>query len=1006
MPRFLPRLSCHLVSSCISFCTKSFRSLTRAVLNYRRLALNRDRSFAKRRGADALFCNLVLAVLLFGTNILFAQPDRIQGNIAGTRMLALEGSVHPLAIGESDRGAVDPGLTLPFLNLTLMKTSAQQVALDQLLREQQDPSSPNFHKWLTPEQFADRFGASRADITAIKLWLESEGFRVWNVARSRTWIQFSGTAAQVARTFGAEIHYFEGGGERHYANSSNPTIPGALASIVGAVYGLNDFYPKPWARRRAASTSTPLYTWGGGVHSLAPGDLATIYDIGPLQTLGFTGAGQSVAIAGASDINVSDVALYRSTFGLPAPKIVVEVYGADPGTVSDWFDEGNIDLDVVSAIAPQATLYFVISANAWNSVISAIDNNYAPVLSMSFGTCETAAGAAWASTIQSLAQEANTQGITLVASSGDSGAAACDADTAASASGGLAVNLPASIPEVTGVGGTQFNQAGGIYWSSQNSANGGSALSYIPEVAWNEGAGVESSGGGLSTAYPGKPSWQVAPGVPNDSSRDVPDVSFTASPADDGYVIALNGALSTAGDEAWGGTSAAAPLFSGVAALLNQYLISTGAAAAAGLGNLNPRLYALAQTTTNVFHDITQGSNIVPCVAGSPNCGSSGTFGYSAGPGYDLVTGLGSIDVYSLFLGWSPTAPAAPSISSLSPASAASGASALTLTVNGSNFVSGAVVKWNSASLATTFVTSSQLTAAIGASLLSSAGAMSVSVANPGGAPTTPANFTVTVPTPSTSTLSPNSTPSGSGPFTITINGSNFAAGATAMWGATPLATAFSSSSKLTASVPANLITVPGTVNIEVANPGGSTSGAAAFTVFAPVIQSLYPSSEMAAGSGFTLTVAGSSFVKGSTVCLDNMAAATSFASAGELLATVTAGLVAKTGTLNVTVVNPGGATSNTVGLTITPAIPSIATVSPRSATHESGAFTLTVNGADFLFGATAMWNNTRLATTVVSVNKLTVAVPASLVALKGTAEITVVNPGGGTSTPFGFSVQ
>jgi subtilase family serine protease len=996
MLSFLPRLSCHLAVLLLGI-----RLLTRAVQCCQRLRLNRD-----RKVADAPFCNLALAVLLLGANVLSAQPGRIQGNIDRTRMLVLEGSMHPLAKAESDRGAVDPGLTLPFMNLMLAKTRAQQTALDQLLKEQQDPSSSNFHKWLTPEQFADRFGANRADIAAIKLWLESEGFRVWNVARSRTWIQFSGTAAQVARTFCAEIHYFEAGGERHYANSSNAMIPSALASIVIAVHGLNDFYPMPWTHHRAANTLTPLYTWGAGVHALAPGDLATIYDIGPLQTLGFTGAGQSVAIAGASDINVSDVALYRSTFGLPAPKIVVEVYGADPGTVSDWFDEGNIDLDVVSAIAPQATLYFVISANAWNSVISAIDNNYAPVLSMSFGTCEPAAGAAWASTIQSLAQQANTQGITLIASSGDSGAAACDADTAGSASGGLAVNLPASIPEVTGVGGTQFNQSGGTYWSSQNNSNGGSALTYIPEVAWNEGAGVESSGGGLSTAYPGKPSWQVAPGVPSDSSRDVPDVSFTASPTDDGYVIALNGALSTASDETWGGTSAAAPLFSGVAALLNQYLISTGAAASAGLGNLNPRLYTLAQTTTNVFHDITQGSNIVPCAAGSPNCGSSGTFGYSAGPGYDLVTGLGSIDVYGLFLSWSPTAPPAPSISSLSPASAASGASAFTLTVNGSNFVSGAVVKWNSASLAATFVSSSQLTAPIGASLLSNAGVMSVSVANPGGAATTPANFTVTGRTPSTSTLSPNSTPSGSGPFTVTINGSNFIAGAIVMWGATPISTAFSSSGKLTASVPASLITVPGTVNIEVANPGGSTSGAVTFTISAPEIQSLYPSSEMAAGSGFTLTVAGSSFVKGSTVYLNNTAAATSFASAGELLATVTAGLLAKAGTLNVTVVNPGGATSNTAGLTITPAIPSIATVSPRSVTHKSSAFTLTLNGADFLSGATVMWNSTRLATTVVSLNKLTVAVPASLVVLKGTAEITVVNPGGVTSTPFGFSVQ
>jgi hypothetical protein len=968
-------------------------------------------------------------VLLLGTSVLVAQadaqavaqadaradaqPDRIHGSIDATRVIALAGSLHPLARAEYDRGAVDPGLNLPFLSLMLAKTSPEQAALEQLLMEQQDPSSSNFHKWLTPEQFADRFGASQRDIAAIQSWLESEGFRVWNVARSRTWIQFSGTAAQVGRTFRAEIHYFDVAGEKHYANSSNPAVPASLASLVTAIYGLNDFYPKPWARHNAstasgsATASGPLYTWGGGIHSLAPGDLATIYDIGPLQTLGFTGAGQSVAIAGASDINVSDVALYRSTFGLPAPKIVVEIYGADPGTVTDWFDEGNIDLDVLSAIAPQATLYFVISANAWNSVISAIDNNYAPILSMSFGTCEPAAGAAWASSIQSLTQQANTQGITLVASSGDSGPAACDADTSSAASGGLAVNLPASIPEVTGVGGTQFNQSGGTYWSNQNNANGGSALSYIPEMVWNEGAGIESSGGGVSTAYPGKPAWQVAPGVPNDSSRDVPDVAFTASPADDGYVVVLNGALSTAAGETWGGTSASAPLFSGVAALLNQYLISTGASVAPGLGNLNSRLYSLAQNTTNVFHAITQGNNIVPCVISSPNCGSSGTFGYSAGPGYDMVTGLGSIDVYNLFLNWSAISPA-PSISSLSPSSATSGGAAFTLSVNGSNFVAGSIIKWGSTPLTTLFSSSAKLTAAVSTTLIASAAAPSVTVVNPGGAASGGVTFSVTsnASAPSLSALTPNSAAAGGAAFTLSATGANFVSGATVMWGGTALTTKFSNSGKLTASVPANLITVPGGLNIQVMNPGASTSGAVAFTVTAPSIRSLSPGSEMATGSAFTLTVAGASFVSGSALYLNHTSVITSFVSAGELLATVPASLVATAGTLNVTVVNPGGATSNTVGFTVTPAIPSITTISPRSVTHGSKAFTVTLSGAYFLSGAVAMWNGTRLTTTVVSVNKLTVAVPASLVVSKGTAQITVVNSGGETSTPFSFSIQ
>ncbi len=246
--------------------------------------------------------------------------------------------------------------------------------------------------------------------------------------------------------------------------------------------------------------------------------------------------------------------------------------------------------------------------------------------------------------IESEAQRANSEGITWIVSSGDSGAAACENQngTALTATSGLSVNVYASIPEVTGVGGTEFGEGAGTYWGTNNAVLG-SALGYIPEAAWNDSdsllTGFAASGGGFSTFYV-KPWWQTGPGVPNDGYRDVPDVALTASAWHDPYTIV------TAGQPALvGGTSAAAPAFAGIVTLLNQYW------GGSGLGNINPNLYALAQGVPGIFHDVTTGSNIVPCQVGSPDC-LSGSFGYSAGAGYDQVTGLGSVDAMQLVTNW------------------------------------------------------------------------------------------------------------------------------------------------------------------------------------------------------------------------------------------------------------------------------------------------------------------------------------------------------------------
>ena len=214
------------------------------------------------------------------------------------------------------------------------------------------------------------------------------------------------------------------------------------------------------------------------------------------------------------------------------------------------------------------------------------------------------------------------------------------------------MDFPASLPEVTAVGGTEFQEGADAYWSSTNTSASGSALSYIPEIAWNDSAidGEPSATGGGASRFFAKPSWQTGPGVPGDNARVVPDISMNASADHDGYLVYTQGA-----DSVFGGTSVPAPIYAGLAALLNQHQGSQG------LGNINPNLYALAQTTSGIFHDITQGDNIVTvtCRTRARNC-TTATVGYSAGAGHDMATGLGSVDAYQLVSRWAGGSTAAP----------------------------------------------------------------------------------------------------------------------------------------------------------------------------------------------------------------------------------------------------------------------------------------------------------------------------------------------------------
>jgi subtilase family serine protease len=606
----------------------------------------------------------------------YLRADRIPQNISSAQSWRMQGNVRPRLQPALDHGRVSASFPMQGMTLVFQLTATQQRSLEALLQQQMDPSSANYHRWLSPEEYAARFGLSQTDISRVAVWLRRQGFTNIIPARSRTWISFNGSAGQVESAFHTAIHQYLVDGQVHYANTVEPSLPGAFRGVVAAVGGLNDFRPQPRAIVRSVQ---PYFTSSlSGNHFLAPDDFATIYDVHGLYGSGIDGAGQAVAIMGQSDLSKDsghqdqyDVVTFRDVSKLPLVDLqIILVPGAsDPGIVQNDVDEANLDVEWSGAVARNAKLIYVISHNAlFNSLQYTVDQSLAPVISLSYGDCEANFSSADISTLTGITQQANAQGQTIVASAGDSGPADCDLttdpkDPVKIATHGYAVDVPASFPYVTGMGGTEFSegdQTGATqYWSGTNNSNNGSALSYIPETTWNDTAlngSLAAGGGGVSTLF-NKPAWQTGTGVPNDGQRDVPDVSLSASADHDGYLICsqsscVNGYRQSNNDVTLiGGTSVAAPTFAGLVTLLVQQTNDRQ-------GNVNPFLYGLAASAPNAFHDITTGNNLVPCSQGSKDCPPSGMIGFSAGPGYDLATGLGSVDAGALAAAWNgPTNP-------------------------------------------------------------------------------------------------------------------------------------------------------------------------------------------------------------------------------------------------------------------------------------------------------------------------------------------------------------
>jgi hypothetical protein len=641
-----------------------------------------------------------------------ARPaPRLTQPIDNRMLVTLKGAVHPLANPRNDRGPVPPDTQMPRVQLVLKRSPEQESTLRQLIEQMHTPGSPQFHKWLTPEQFGKQFGPADEDIATIKSWLEKQGFQVGALNPGKQTLDISGTVGQLQAAFHTTMHKYLVNGQIHFANSNDPQIPSALAPVLGGFVSLNNFHVRNYSRFLGSAQYDPktgraIPEWTlpsgnslGNDYAVAPADFATQYDLTPLSSASppVNGSGQTIAVINDSNINLNRVGDFRSLFGLPSnlPQVIVD--GNDPGIdgnnnpdgPNDDSGEAYLDVEWSGAIAPQATIDLVIAGDTSSSsglylaMERAVYSNLAPVMSISFGSCEYNLGSN-NSFLSGLFEQAAAQGITVLVASGDSGSAACDnPDTETVAVNGLAVSGFASTRFNVAVGGTDFlySNVGDVanYWSQSNTASYGSLQKVVPEQPWNDSpanslnllqysSGSISAGGGgpstcgnpttnssgsvVSCAPHSKPSWQTGAGVPNDSVRDLPDVALFAGNGLNGSFYAVcagdgdcASGSSTPQISGFGGTSVATPTMAAIMALINQKYGPQGQA--------DYEIYALAAKQPSAFHDITQGGNAVACQAGSQNCGANNVLtGYSAGPGFDLASGWGSVDANVLVTDW------------------------------------------------------------------------------------------------------------------------------------------------------------------------------------------------------------------------------------------------------------------------------------------------------------------------------------------------------------------
>ncbi len=598
----------------------------------------------------------------FATPVWAEAPRLVSTAIDESQTTMLPGNVRPEAVLANSRGPVDDSLVLEHMQMLLSRPDITERELTRFIAAQEDPASPHYHHWLTAREFGEHFGPASADVDAVVAWLQSHGFTVNGVQTGRTIIDFSGTAAQVREAFHTQIHNLAVRGVAHIGNLTNPRVPSALAGVVAGIVSLHDFKPHTNFKAR------PAYTFSnsnGTFQAVVPADLAKIYNFNPLFTAGISGQGQTIVVIEDTNVySTADWTKFRSVLGLSSYTAgsFTQVHPtgsstcSNPGTVAGAESEATLDAEWASAGAPSAHIELASCSDTnvtFGGLIALQNllNGASPpsIVSISYGECEAANGATANAAYNSTYQQAVTQGVSVFVSAGDEGAASCDADET-KATHGIAVSGFASTPYNVAVGGTDFGDAyagtTSTYWSSTNSSTYESALSYIPEIPWNDSCAsvLLSTASGYSTTYGtsgfcnsatgkeyylttasgsggpsgcatgnpstsevvsgtckgyAKPSWQSLVGNPADGVRDMPDISLFAANGVWGHYYVFcdsdtndGGAACTGAPSTWsgaGGTSFASPIMASIQALVNQ---KTGAKQ----GNPNPTLYALAKT--------------------------------------------------------------------------------------------------------------------------------------------------------------------------------------------------------------------------------------------------------------------------------------------------------------------------------------------------------------------------------------------------------------------------
>ena len=657
------------------------------------------------RRIPTLFLTLSALVVCSSVALISQNTGRrsaalIHDKVDENKLVTLAGNTRSEANVENDLGPVADALSLDHMMLQLKRSPQQEQAAAQLVADLHNPKSPNFHKWLTASEFGKNFGVAEADIQTIAAWLQSHGFTVNSVYPNGMVIDFSGSAGQVRRAFHTSIHNLNVNGVSHIANFSDPQLPAALAPAVAGVVSMHDFQPRAMKRAKYTFNYQGQTNW-----ALVPADLATIYDLNPLFAQGITGAGQTIVVIEDSDLYSSaDWNTFRTTFGLdqytsgslttlhPTPASGLNNCSS-PGIVAGDDGEAILDAEWASAAAPNAAIVVAACGNTritfggFIAMQNIVNSSTPPsIVSISYGNCEAENGASSNASINAMYQQAVAEGISVFVAAGDEGAASCDAGLS-SATHGIGVSAYASTPYNVAVGGTDFSDTldgtTGNYWSTTNTATYGSALSYIPEIPWNDSCAgsllanylgyttvygpsgfcntntarrdnlveVVAGSGGPSNCASGsparygisngscqgfaKPGWQTGlDGIPNDGVRDIPDVSLFAADGVCGHFyvtcwsdVRNGGAACTGAPSNWagaGGTSFSSPIMAGIQALVNQN-------AGGAQGNPNYVYYSLAASTPGIFHSVTRGDIDVNCT-GSENCfGSTGSVVYGRG---------------------------------------------------------------------------------------------------------------------------------------------------------------------------------------------------------------------------------------------------------------------------------------------------------------------------------------------------------------------------------------